>query len=589
MSGNLNKLFILPFLFLLLFIFKSNSEAVEIYNFQDSHKNNSSGFVLGIDENALSLLSLNGKLKVINKKNITALYVYNIVQNPIKTLSLTEELAEYLREVYLADQSEPSFIGFPFKMIDEMVIFFDLTGKIHVHLLSDLVKLRKYNFEGSSKLKLTNFKKIILDTGTDNKQNPFQQKVGSFVYPTKIFKGKININKYFLKAQDDFRKIYSYQERTFLYAKPIIFNQDFKMGNALLFRSLNFEEAEIVSPYVQWSNAVPYGFQSKTTIGKTSSEWLPELYPLGIIQSEVKMHFFNTLFIGNLNLKALPAGNRYYTLDYENYYNEYQNNLNYPYDPQVETNFNYALLLGGDYGPFSTSLGMFYPIYALNINDHFREILPTGASPMFRFVYFKGPLKFKTIFSLTENRDDDSSSVLKNLIPRYTGEYPQAEKTEEIEDCSSGECQISYNPSTIEADIFGYTEYLHSYDYTPVKEYKLNSYFIRLGLTYELTSSLQISFDEIITVGKYSETFYADKIEDVLTNWEDKPYPSYRNTLNFKQYKSSLAFYHRFSDYVAVKGIYNFHYNIYKYDFFTLKDKKNKKIHEGGGSFELIF
>lgn len=548
---------------MLIILFHRTASALEVYSFIDDKKKNYSGFVLSIDETNLVMLSLDGKLNVLEKESIASLYMYHIVQNPIKTLALDSKMAEYLRNVYLTGDENPSFTGFPIQMIDETVIFFDLDGRIHVQELSDIVKLRQYDFKENRNLQLSDYKEVLLITDNQDKQKNVRE---LSVYPTKIINGKLNINKYYIKTGDNFVKLNSYQERTHLYAKPLIFDQDFKMGNIFLFRKTGFKERNLMNPYVQWSTGKAYGFQSKTTIGTTDSEWIPELYPAPVIQSEVKTHFFNTVFAGNMNLAALPAGSRLYTSDGDSL--TYTNSLNYSYNPYVEINFNYMLLLGGDYGPYSASLGMFYPVYAININYHVREITAAETSPAFRFIYQKGGLKIKTVISVT-SYGADNGSVSKSVFARYAGGMQFVNM--------SGE-------GAVFLDDYGYSEYADD-NSSPITKYKLESCSLRAGLIYDLTDDLKIGIDGIFLAGKYRENFNAQEI--IAGN--NEVYQAYKNSVTFRHYNAGLFLHHRFSDYVALKGIFNFYYNKYDYSFFNIADDKVQKKYEYGGAFELIF
>ena len=279
------------------------------------------------------------------------------------------------------------------------------------------------------------------------------------------------------------------------------------------------------------------------------SEWLPELFPMNIIQSEVKIHFFNTLFIGNTKLDALPAGTRYYTQDGDNL--NYSNNLKYSYNPYLEINYNYMLLLGGDYGPYSVSIGLFYPVYAFNINNHVREIVSPKTSPTLKFVYNKGDLKINSIFSISDY-SDNNGDIKKNVFARYAGDDEYG---------------------------YGYSEYKDD-NLTPITKYSMNSFYFRAGLIYNLTKELRLGIDGIILAGKYSETFHAQGAGTYL---------QYKNNIKFQHYNAGVYLHNRFSDYVAIKGIFNYYYNTYNYNFFNDKNDKFLKKYEYGGAFELIF
>jgi hypothetical protein len=133
-------------------------------------------------------------------------------------------------------------------------------------------------------------------------------------------------------------------------------------------------------------------------------------------------------------------------------------------------------------------------------------------------------------------------------------------------------------------DEYGYSEYIND-ESSPVKKYRLDSYYLRFGLIYNLTADMGIGFDAIITAGKYSEDFHAADIID----GNNESYQLYKNGVTFRHYNAGFSVHHRFSDYVALKGIFNYYYNTYDYNFFNSSDDKKLKKYEYGGAFELIF
>lgn len=579
------------------------SFAYELHTFIDNDSQFITGLILEIENDTLTILDTDSNLKKLNKPDIQHILTYKILENPIQNLRIDENLALYLKDVYISDYNKPSFTALPIQMIGNIVIFFGITGKIHVYELSKIVKLRPFEYRKNKTISLNNYNSLHFNIGDVPVINKKLKDKAGGIYPTKILSDKIKIYEFLSKYQEGFFKIHNFQERTFFYAKPFLFDQRLKAGNFFVIQENEFLDfKKSFNPYIQWSSGTSYGFQNKTAIGGMYSEWTPELLPFRSIQSEIKSHFFNTIFIGNFNYISLPVGSEYYTqqktlnnlfTNSEGPYDIVKNNLKVDYDPYITTQLNYLLLLGCDYGPFSLSTGIYYPIYAVRIEDHFREILASNTSPYLKTLFIRGNVRIKLILSYTKYHEKRG-----NLFDKVKAIYLKkpGEKTVYDE-------YMDYYHTEQEDDIYGYSEYYSEYgenrEDSPVKSYKFDSYFTRIGISYNFFQDTSVSIDEVIIYGKYNEVFQAE--DQPGNNFYDydpysgageeelKVYEKYNNRITFTQFNTGLKFQQNFSDYASINTFFNYYIRIYDYDFFKSKHKVTSKNFNYGFSLEFIF
>ena len=206
------------------------------------------------------------------------------------------------------------------------------------------------------------------------------------------------------------------------------------------------QDSPIAIPfYFRWSSGRPYRFQSRTVIGNTIHDWLPSTTPSLSVTSDAKSHFFNATFVGNII--ALPAGSDAFLLD--------QLDENVATELTVEIAHNYIILMGADYWRFSLSAG---PAYLATKID--------------------GPLPMGT-------RRIDAEELSPAARARYLG--------------SRVDLRAMYFNTRMAGnldDIF---------EQGAVGTYNLRADIVRVGATITLLEEIDVSIDQIVTVGKYTE------------------------------------------------------------------------------------
>lgn len=416
-----------------------------------------SGFIVNLDQEEMLLLTLEGRAQSVSLEQIDQVLIYNVLENPISTIDPSPELQNELRKVYLDSSGEPTTIGWPVRFIEDLVVFYDLQGKTHIYSLDKIIKIRPAK-ESLAKVKKRDFKKVSLDHSsalTECRLKQKNRKLQTLIQPTRILADKIKLSAFFHDYYEGYVAINSFQERTYLYARPYLFDGDSRLG--IIFG--DFKDAEGASNqgfYFKWSTGEPYRFQSESAFGWVPMKHTNVVGPVGGVTSSVKSHFFHAYFAGNL--LNIPAGKE---VIFNGDVLDPERNI------QFENSFNYMGLIGGDYGPFSFSFGYFFPAFGIQLGSEAREVL--GSQP---------------------------TTALRLM---YTTEKWQYSVTGALIDFGSG------NPST--EDINAQTVVSNSYynDTTLPSEFSFKATFLRGSVDFDLTKVLSLGAGGLIVAGDYDE------------------------------------------------------------------------------------
>ncbi|MEI7973885.1 MAG: hypothetical protein WCH11_05910, partial [Bdellovibrio sp.] len=98
--------------------------------------------IIHVVDEQIEMLTLKGDYARIPKADLQAVLIHNVVENPIPKVKLSEPLIKLLVSVSMFNENEPRFIGWPVKFVENLVIFYDLTGKTHVVEMEVISKIR---------------------------------------------------------------------------------------------------------------------------------------------------------------------------------------------------------------------------------------------------------------------------------------------------------------------------------------------------------------------------------------------------------------------------------------------------------------
>lgn len=509
----------------ILILLSPLANAREIYSFLKSDCSLVSGVVINIRENNIHVLQLNGEFAKVKADQVDALFLFNYVENPIEKIVASEALLQDLHAVYADESDSPSFYAWPIKFVESLVIFYDVEGRIHVHELESIVKLRPVANWNEVPVKIKNFKSISLNHAEVSARCPgLTKSKDQGVRPTRTISDKIKVRQYLEDFEKNYDNLAGYQERTYLYARPFLYDPKTRFG--LVFFDKKLERDDSVVPlFVQWSSGRPYRFQSFTSIGGQVSEFAPRMEPSSLIRTDVKAHIFHAHFTGNL--MALPAGTPYYIKFTDIEQPDRKDSAAYG-NIEMQSSLNYIALMGGDWGPWSISFGYYYPIYVLRLKNEVREILSSQTSYMTRVMFTRKNWRLRGVFS----------------PQRYKRSNPS------MEDMPSAGSQGEKTPS----------------------DYLFESYFFRGGLDLTTSVNSMVSLDAMTQVGRYDETMNSTK-----------------NYFSFKNQSFAATIRYDFSNYVSMQALGIYSIRKYDATFFSVREQKTLNEFRYGGAFAFIF
>ena len=424
----------------------------DLYTLFDGACRRTTGVLVHVDENRILVLELSGRLARMPRDQVGSLVLHNLLENPLSEISLDTELKGYLRDVWVGNDDEASFTGWPTSFFDDLLIFTDIEGKTHVVDPADISKMVDTSIEVSQ---LTPQVHARPNLGFPAQLVPCaaQTPIPGSLPPSRVIADRIKLGDHFAKLKESYQAIDEFEERTRVYARPFVFDESSRVG--LFFH----QDMPLPIPfYFRWSSGRPYRFQSRTVLGNTIHDWLPFTTPTLSLTSDAKSHFFNATFVGNI--LSLPAGTNAFAAKEDESFDDDPDGQGSSKRLGVDVSHNYLILMGADYWRLSLSAGPAYlstrietprPLKARRVDAE--KLSPSlrvryqGARIDLRALYFNTRLSGK----LTENAFDEMG-----------------------------------NP--IDAGRF-----------------KLRSDALRLGATLTILREVDIALDQIFTLGKYSE------------------------------------------------------------------------------------
>ena len=142
---------------LLIFIFTLlayQANAAEVFSFVSDKCKVNQGFIINVNEEKLHVLDLDGNSKKINRSNVSFILSYDIVENPITRVNIDQSLLSRLRAVFVNRSDKALFLGWPIKIVEELVIFYDINGRLQVLEMTKITKVE--NVSQKPKVRFSN-------------------------------------------------------------------------------------------------------------------------------------------------------------------------------------------------------------------------------------------------------------------------------------------------------------------------------------------------------------------------------------------------------------------------------------------------
>ena len=492
------------------------------------------GIIIHVDEDLVTIINFDGQLSHIKRSQIQGLIVYNSIQNPIKAFHLTEMSREYLKTVYLSDGNHPTFVGWPVKFIHNLVQFVDIEGKSQVIEIEKIKKIRPSRlepghypvekYEAAVLMPIEGFSCVLSESAKDG------------IRSSRQIVDQIQINEYLDTLSQGYANLNGFQERTYLYARPLIYEMKARLG--LHVAPQSSETVPHLPLYVQWGTGAPYQVQSFTQIGSADVEWSPSLERQPILRSEVKSHLFHAAFVGNLNDVSPGKSVNTKSLSVsKGSLNASEKGINFDAGRDhsiVILGYNHMALMGVDFGPYSFSYGTYYPATSLYAEGKYREVLASSISRIYRAQYTKEKFRLRGIYS-SYFFESHSQATDKFLA--------------------------------VSDEVF-----------QNIRAFSFQGHFFRLGLDYFITSAWIGQFDYTNNHADYNESFYEVNSDQVINN-----------KLSFTNQGAQVSLSRAFSRYVQLRFFMRQHLFKRESYFLGLSNQKEYQTSVFGGDFEFVF
>lgn len=470
----------------LLTIVASVAHAIELHSFIDDECHATTGVLVRVDESSVQLIRLDGTFAILPVESVRLLAIHKVLENPLARIVVDDSLRALARQVRTGEGAQATFVGWPVGFYDQLVIFFDTDGRAHVLEHQDIRSLRPVRTM-AAEIRPSTFASVTLDFPPELLLcGGARAEAG--VRPSRVLGDRIKVDDYLAKLRDRYSALDSFEERTRVYPRPFVFDPTTRLGLSYL-SGTRGDFVKYVPLYFEFSSGRPYRFQSHSTVGVSMSRWLPIVEPTLSFQSDVKSHFFTATFVGHL--PSLPAGSSAFDAE--------QAFLPQGPSPAVDELYNYLMLMGGDWGPFSASGGVMYRDARVALSkSNRRELKADCMTPVARLMWVGSRARVRAMYFRTR------------------------------QDRSLGE---GWRPLS-----FGDSQ-------TALRGYSLSFDTVRAGVDLDLPFDLSMSADQIVTVGSYRE--------------------GGTGSLDLVHALSSLVLTAQFSRYVATKGYLNIFHRRY--------------------------
>lgn len=497
-----------------------SAEGLELQGITTRQCKTTIGVPIDVDDSIVTLMTVDGNSEKVIRTDIESVAIFNVIENPFRVLKIDNVAQSRLKALYLDDSDKPVGLVFAVRFIEDLVLFMSIDGQSHVHSLKDIDRLRPAPDSARGIHQLTQFKATTFAIANGLSQCAESQPPASgATRPTRVLADKISIAELYSSFASGYEALESFQERTYLYAKPFLYPKSSRLG--ILLGGAREEPGISFPVYFQWSTGESYRFQSYTVLGGKPIEFLPNAESVFAVRSDVKSHIFHGLFVGNI--MGMPAGESIF-LEREIV------KLNDSRTIDVQPSFNYLAMMGGDYGPFSLSVGFFYPTFGIKVGTQEREVLGSSLTYAVRGMVTTRHLRLRAIGSLTEYKRDNAST--EDVLVRVAG----AEST-------------------------------------PPSSFDFRALFLRPGIDYDVSEELRLSADLILVDGSYKE------VRSGLGS-----------DIRFQRITTQFAVQQSFGDYITLIGYLDLLHHSYTANFAGETDK-NKDVTDTKffGALEFVF
>ncbi len=547
------------FLPVFLFAFPSfHAEAIEVYTFINQDCRTETGLIVALDKSQVSILNTEGKLTFLPRKEVNYILIYKLDDNPLSGIEMDRRLIDLAKKIYVEKLDKPLFLGWPTRFIDDLVVFYDLNGKDYTIEINKIYNIESLDETETGLKKLEKYKAREFSFGRNFPECGIAAKTSdNTVQPMRSLSDRIKVAKFFDTYENGFLRIQRFREKTVYYAEPVYYDDKSSIGFVYTPReSLTFFDGPQEMPagiplFFRWSGGRPYSYQHQSVIGANPSSLTPQVEPVFQFGSDIKAHLFHGSFA--LNIMGFYPG---FPILIPNMAGAggFADAL-MEKGTMVITSFNYVALSGVDYGRYSVSGGMSYPVFGIQTGGReglFRELLPYKGSPTFRFRYFGDDFLFRGMVWQTRYGSDDPT--ISEIVLFETNQLKDWEQSFEDESW------------------YELTEAV-------LDSYRFEARFFRLGFDWDINQEVEFGIDQLVLNGDYQET-----IGDLS---QENPTLT-KNRVEFTNHAVSLHVRHEFGQQIALTGYFNYYLRDGKSNFFGDEDTTKESKYSLTMLFEFL-
>ena len=524
----------------LIFYFPGVVYSLEIYTLIGDDCETNTGLIVDGDDKLIYMLNVDGRLSTIDQDDVQFALVYNIHDNPIRTIDLSSGIGGLLREVKLSDEEQTHFIGWPIKFIDQIIVFFDIDGKTH---LVDLEKIKNFSATErpfNKRKEINNAKPTRFGLGasfSQCKKNDVEDGVEK-VEPTRMLGDRIKVDKFFSEYERGFTALRRFQKKTVFYSKPFLYEKRSRVGIIYTREDYLQEITPSLIPFrFQWSSGSPFASQGVYSVGAKEPDYVASVEPQFVLDAKVKSHFMSADFIGNV--LCFSAGNAC-IMDRRSLYTNYFSKINSDSN-KIYPLFNYLALTGLDYKEYSIAGGFYYPVFGIIGDYRFREITSSRSSPI---------LKFQRTTPESMIRLTYTHTTRKSTSPKEDQEI-QLIYSRELSEVA----QITSDSAALIDNML---------------DFFLTTQHYRMKLNFRILDGIDFGINEILFHGKYAEAQGEG-----------------RYLMEFRHVISSMVVKKQFSDYIALTGQFNHFLRIHVSEVISRNETNNNQDKENNVSFSV--
>ena len=465
-------------IFCLIFV-SSQATALNIYRLYEAECRESTGILIGADEDGITMILLDGRIQKFEKKNLLGAALFFSVENPIFgkiTPAENNYWGDMLSLRFTQGDKESAVEGWGVDYFEGVFVLYSTEGDLIPVSQDKIRSMRKIPGPSaeqnpgkyrpgrtyiSDKLpgceeKRTPEVKVNGETQTlvpaakptpqisassVNKAGPVIEPTSDIVestVPDNIIPAYIYLNDNLelwrhiqSKRESVFDKFATFSKRSLFYYRPFLFEADSNFTLGYQKPAQQIGQESLLGMYFSFGS--PFGVQSFLGLLGQYQKYGPVQEVMDSFNFGFKAYFLRGLVLGNVT--AFGRGSKSIIQNrsfLETSFNEFRNR-----DQGVVNTFNQIAMSGVDYENYSFLLGTYSPLIAINANNYLREVSSLAPGVILGFEILGKDSELSAFYgnysvSESDNVNERTMEVidlrLSNLAPAVIPDVPDEDK-----------------------------------------------------------------------------------------------------------------------------------------------------------------